>query len=455
MRRLFVALAVLSVFAAAPAAVARTFVIEGRGWGHGVGMSQYGAQGFALHGWGFRRILAHYYRGTRLERYAPRRVRVLLAEDRVAAEIRSRRPFRVRDARGRSWTLPAGRYRLGRGLRIRRIQLTAPVRFDPGAAPLALEGRAYRGALVVHRLGARLAVVNDVPLERYLRGVVPWEMPHEWHVQALAAQAVAARSYALATLDPGQLWDLVADTRDQVYGGIRAEYESTNRAVGLTHGLVLSWHGQIALALYSSTSGGRTAALPDGLPGNRWVPYLVPVSDPYDVLSPHHRWGPIVYRAGTIARRLGLPGLTSLRPLRNGSGRVSAVRVRWRGGTTDVPGRTFARRLDLRSTWFSIDPERPAPKERREPRVQPPRGWTVVVGSVPVAARLEARRLAARARRASLPDVRILVSARYSGLRPGFLVVTSGVYGNAAQARAAAAQARHAFRTAYPRNLRP
>src|SRR5215218_5872384 len=167
MRRLFVALAVLSVFAAAPAAVARTFVIEGRGWGHGVGMSQYGAQGFALHGWGFRRILAHYYPGTRLIRYAPRRVRVLLAEGRVRADIRSRKPFRVRDARGRSWTLRAGRYRLGRGLRVRRVLLTPPVRFDPGAAPLSLDGHAYRGALVVHRFGPLLTVVNDVPLERY------------------------------------------------------------------------------------------------------------------------------------------------------------------------------------------------------------------------------------------------------------------------------------------------
>src|SRR5215211_1758738 len=102
MRRLL--LLWLSVVAlAAPALVgARSFVIEGRGWGHGVGMSQYGAQGFALHGWSFRRILRHYYPGTRLVRYAPRRVRVLLVEGRVAVEIRSRRPFRVRDLRGQT-----------------------------------------------------------------------------------------------------------------------------------------------------------------------------------------------------------------------------------------------------------------------------------------------------------------------------------------------------------------
>jgi stage II sporulation protein D len=455
MRRLLLAFVLLAAVVAVPAAAARTFAIEGRGWGHGVGMSQYGAQGFALHGWGYRRILAHYYPGTRLVRFRPQRVRVLLAQGHVRVDVRSRKPFRVRDARGRSWTLLAGRYRLGRGLHVRHVVLTPPVRFDPGAAPLSLDGHAYRGALVVHRFGRLLTVVNDVPLERYLRGVVPWEMPHEWNVQALAAQAVAARSYALATLDPAAHWDLVADTRDQVYGGIPAEHESTNRALGLTHGLVLTWHGRIALALYSSTSGGRTAALPDGLPGNRWVPYLVPVSDPYDAISPHHRWGPFVFRAATIARRLGLPGLTSIRPVRNGSGRVATVRVRWRGGGTTVPGRTFARRLDLLSTWFSIRSDRPATKERAERTRHEGgvRGWTVVLGSVPEQARREARTLAARARRASLPDVRILLSSRYPALRPGFLVVTSGVYGNSAQAGAAAVQARKQFATAYARRL--
>jgi stage II sporulation protein D len=452
-RRLLVSTALVAALAAPPAGGARAFLIEGRGWGHGVGMSQYGAEGFALHGWGFRRILAHYYPGTRLVRYGPRHVRVLLAQDRTHVEIRSRRPFRVTDALGRTLKLRGGSYRLGRALKLRRFRLAPPLRVEKGGRPLALDGRPYRGALVVYRSASRLSVVNDVPLERYLRGVVPWEMPHEWHLQALAAQAVAARSYALATLDPGRTWDLVADTRDQVYGGIRAEHDSTNHALALTHGLVLTWHGRIALALYSSTSGGRTAALPDGLPGNSWVPYLVPVSDPYDAISPHHRWGPVRFRARTIARRLGLPGVSSLRLVRNGSGRVSAVRVRWRGGGTTVGGRTFARALDLRSTWFSLVGGKPVRKPKSPRRVPVPRGWTVVVGSVPVRAKQEAHGLAARARRAALPDVRILVSSRYAGLRPGFLVVTSGVYGNSRQANGAAAQARSSFPTAYARHL--
>ena len=462
MLRFAAALAAALSIAAAPgtAGGARVFVIEGRGWGHGVGMSQYGAQGFALRGYGFRRILAHYYPGTRLTRLPARRVRVLLAEGRRRVVISAKSSLRVTDARGFSRTLPSGRYglraRLAVRFRGRRKVLAPPVRFDPGIRPLAVDGAAYRGSLVVHTSGRSLSVVNDVRLERYLRGVVPWEMPDHWHPEALAAQAVAARSYALATLDAGRHYDLVADTRDQVYGGIRAEEASTNRAVAVTSGLVLTWRGRVALTLYCSTSGGRTAALPHGLPGNAWVPYLVPRRDPYDALSPYHRWGPLRFKAATLARRLRLPALTSVREIRNGSGRVASVEARWPGGTRWLSGRDVARALELRSTWFSIERagERPKRKTRREPaRSRQARPWTVVLASAQE--RAAARAAAARARRARLPGVRIVRSARYSTLRPGFVVVVSGAYRSRADARKAAARARAMFPTAYARRLVP
>ena len=467
MRRLLPALVALTGLAAAgsgQAAAARTFVIEGRGWGHGVGMSQYGAQGFALRGYSFRRILAHYYPGTRLTRLPARRVRVLLAEGRRRVVISAKSSLRATDARGVSRTLRPGRYGLRAPLAVRfrgkRVRLTPPVTFDPGFRPLSLDGAAYRGSLVVHRSGASLSVVNDVRLERYVRGVVPWEMPDHWHPHALAAQAVAARSYALATLDPGRTYDLVADTRDQVYGGIRAEEDSTNRAIALTSGLVLTWSGRVALTLYCSTSGGRTAALPHGLPGNEWVPYLVARPDPYDALSPHHRWGPLVYNARTLARRLGLPAVTSVRAVRNGSGRVASVEARWAGGKRWLPGRDVARALDLRSTWFTIRPAggRPnsEPKTRANPKPAPPRTarpWTVVLASVRHEAAAE--RAAARARRARLPRVRVVRSSRYSSLRAGFVVVASGAYRSRAHARAAAVHARQVFPGAYAQRLRP
>ena len=105
-------------------------------------------------------------------------------------------------------------------------------------------------------------------------------MPDDWHPEALRAQSVVARSYALATLKPGTLFDLYADTRSQVYGGIAAEAATTNRAIGSTAGRVLFWNGRVATTFYHSTSGGRTVSIAEAWPRATPVPYLVSVAGP-------------------------------------------------------------------------------------------------------------------------------------------------------------------------------
>ena len=414
----------ITALALAGPAGAATFVFEGRGWGHGVGMSQWGARGYADHGWDYRAILAHYYPGTTLVWTHGITVRVLIAEGRRVVTVGSKRPFRVTDARGRSRVLPAGRRRVTRG--------PFPLRFAAGAAVLTLDGAGYRGALVVRGRRGSIDVVNELPLERYLRGVVPWEMPHRWPAQALRAQAVAARSYALATLKHGGAFDLYADTRDQVYGGIRAETRETNLAVGATAGRVLTWDGRAALTYYFSTSGGRTAAAGDTLPWAPRVPYLVSVDDPYDGASPHHTWGPYAFAAKKLASVLGLPGLRRLDLVRAPSGRVRTVRVRWRGGTAALPGRTFQRELGLPSAWFGLGQRPGVPVESRAARL---RGWIVVVASVPVSERR--------------PRGRVLRSDDYPGLAAGYWVVYRGPFRTRAQALAAASGG------AYVRSLTP
>ncbi len=256
MRRLLLTCA-LALACAAPAGAGTLFLIDGRGWGHGIGMSQYGARGYAESGWPYSRILAHYYRGTQLKLVPGREVRVLLLERESRVRIGSSKPFRVVGANGKARTLKAVRLTLAPGKPLGKLKgLRHPLRFEPGAEPLNLDGNAYRGALLVHPDRKRLSVVNRLPLDRYLRGVVPWEMPEDWHREALKAQAVVARSYALATLKPGKLFDLYADTRSQVYGGIRAEEVSTNRAIGATAGRVLYWNG---LSRRPSTTRPRAA----------------------------------------------------------------------------------------------------------------------------------------------------------------------------------------------------
>lgn len=336
------------------------FVITGRGWGHGVGLSQYGALGFARAGAGYEEILAHYYQGTELTEALVKRMRVQLAAGAKTLDVGSKAPFRVRDALGEAHDLPAGTQRFGPGLRLRKVgqakptQLQGPLVFLPGSEPLELKGRAYRGELRVVAEKARLRAINNLGLEAYLYGVVPSEMPHRWPPEALKAQAVAARSYALATRRSGE-FDVYSDVRSQVYRGIPEEEAQTNEAIDATAGQVLTYDGQVAYTYFFSTSGGRTATVTDVWPSSKSIPYLVSVADPHDSISPYHRWGPVVLTAKAARAKLKVPGpLLDLRATLTGSGRVGTLTALSPTAETAVKAGDVRQRLGLRSTWFRV-----------------------------------------------------------------------------------------------------
>ena len=136
-------------------------------------------------------------------------------------------------------------------------------------------------------------------------------MPKDWPLEALKAQAVAARSFAVSMRR--QKLVLYADTRGQVYGGIDAETPESNAAVDATRGQVLLYDGKVATAFFFSSSGGRTAPVTDLIPGAKPVPYLVSVDDPYDAVSPFHDWGPIVIPGAMVSKLLGVRGAVDLR----------------------------------------------------------------------------------------------------------------------------------------------
>ena len=326
------------------------FLLDGKGWGHGVGMSQWGAEGYARHGYDFRRILAHYYPETQIGLAHPRPVRVLLRQSQSTLRIGSAAPFLVVDARGRKLHLEPRTVAVRGGFK----QLAFPLRFEPGAQPLRLGGAGYRGELVVKAKPGGLMAVNVLPLDRYLRGVVPSEVPVAWHAQTYEAQAVAARSYTLATLKPGEDFDLFPDDRSQVYGGIKAERTETNLAVGATAGQVLMYHDTIIPAYYSSSSGGRTSSVHDAWPHMQQVPYLVSVADPYDYLSPHHVWPTTVLTPAQVSKVLKISGVRDLRVVHNSSGRAQAVRALTSHGWRQFAGNVIRTRFKLGSTDFEI-----------------------------------------------------------------------------------------------------
>ncbi len=336
----------------ADALASSLFVIDGAGWGNGVGMSQWGAEGYALHGWTYEQILAHYYPHTTVGTVAGRDVRVLIAENRTRVAVGSAAPFLLVDANGLRIHVAKPSLVLTPRLLLGKHRLVPPVTVEPGAQPLTLDGAGYRGSLTLLRTGARLVVVNTLPLERYLRGVVPAEMPRNWATQAYEAQAVAARSYALATLDPAAPFDLYADNRSQMYGGIAVETAATDDAVGATTGQVVLYGNQVITAYYDSNSGGRTAAVQDVFAGRRPEPYLVSVSDPYDALAPYHRWR-VTALAGGLSSKFGL-AVDDVRVEHNGSGVASSVLLVGPHGSKRVTAKEFAQALGLRSVRFSV-----------------------------------------------------------------------------------------------------
>src|SRR5689334_9268312 len=134
--RIWLTAALAALVLPAVSSAGTVFLLDGRGWGHGVGLSQWGAEGYARHGYGYQRILAHYYPQTRIEVVQPRHVRVLIAHGLPKIRIGSAAPFVAVAADGRTVHLQAGDRLVGRGLRLGGVKLRPPVRFKPGAEPL-------------------------------------------------------------------------------------------------------------------------------------------------------------------------------------------------------------------------------------------------------------------------------------------------------------------------------
>ena len=347
------ACAALAAAVAASSAAAASWVIHGRGFGHGVGMSQYGAYGYAKHGRDYKSILKHYYRHTRLGR-ADGSIKVLLASGRDSIGFAgAHRACGKRLHRGRGYAFAqSGSHVVLRSARGRKVAKCGHSATAKGGRGIRVEGKGtYRGKLIAKAAGG-LLVVNKVGLDDYARGVIANEMPSSWPQNALRAQAVATRSVALAS-HAGKGFDVYDDTRSQVYGGKGTETKSTDRAVRKTSDKVLRYHGQTVKAFFFSTSGGRTESV-QYVFGGPPVPYLKSVKDPYDNLSPFHKW--TVHRSqGQMESALsGLfrGRLKKVKVTKTGdSPRIVKAKVVGSRGSSRVSGGTLQARLGLMSTW--------------------------------------------------------------------------------------------------------
>ncbi len=363
-RALLTAVVVLAGFTAAARADS-TFAIRGGGDGHGIGMSQYGAYGYALHGADFHAILAHYYQGTALATTNPRQtVRVLLATGPASfAGATGVSGSGTRLSPTTTYTVKAAGAKLaittsaGRSMGTFAAPLTVTA---PAAAPLSVPGLgSYRGALVFSPAGGGVQTVDAVGLDDYVRGVVAAEMPSSWATAALEAQAVAARTYAITTTVGGSGYDLYSDTRSQMYGGVKAETPSTNAAVGATSGQIVTYGGKPAVTYFFASSGGYTESIQNVWAGATPEPWLRGVPDPYDNAgqNPYHSWGSQMSLAAA-ARKLGhlvRGSLIGISVTRHGvSPRIVQAQVVGTRGSTTVTGTQLQEIFGLDDTWATF-----------------------------------------------------------------------------------------------------
>lgn len=357
----------------ASASAAERLVVLGAGFGHGVGLSQYGARGMAERGFSHARILAHYYRGTRLQRHAAadRNVRVALQYGGGETTVSGAKSI------GGLTTKTTRSYRVVRtddGLDIRQVgrrkkvgTARTGVEVVPGDATLlrvagrsadGVQDGSYRGTIEVLPDGGDVLVVNELHLEDYLRGVVTAESPASWPAQALQAQAVVARSYAITNAVGGRPFDQWPDTRSQVYRGVVGESGPGDAAIAATRGRVVTKDGTPVITYFFSTSGGRTEASQNVF-GGEPRSWLTSVRDPYEAGagSPLYRWTRTFSsrQADARVRRFGVGALRRVEVLERGdSPRVVRARIVGDAGSRVVDGGQLQRAFALPERWASF-----------------------------------------------------------------------------------------------------
>jgi len=345
------------------AAAATTFYIRGGGYGHGIGMSQYGSYGYALHGKDYRWILAHYYQGTSLGMTNPgRTVRVLLADGAAAFSGASK-------AAGKQ-LLPGDTYTVRPnadgslsilGPNGKQVAKSLPPLTVSGQGPLQLAGHGtYRGSLVFRPDGSGgVQTVEAVGLDDYVRGVIAAEMPAGWAAEALKVQAVAARTYAITTDVSGADFDVYPDTRSQMYGGVGAETPATDAAVAATRGQIVTYNGKPAVTYFFSSSGGYTENIENVWPGSTPEPWLRGVPDQYDGAGgdPYHHWGYDLSMSDAAAKLAGWVkgSLVGIQVTKHGaSPRILTANVVGTKGTTSVTGTHLQQAFGLLTTYAAF-----------------------------------------------------------------------------------------------------
>ena len=222
----------------------------------------------------------------------------------------------------------------------------------------------YEGEIVLTARGSRLTVVNRLDIEKYLRGVLGFEISPQWNIEVLKAQAIISRTYALSQFGRHNAsgYDVCTGDHCQVYRGANVYKSTTDRAIAQTRGQVLTYHGSLAQTFFCSDSGGATADISDVW--GKAVPYLIVRKEPYRSESPRSSWQAVL-TAGEIQSALSRKGkgVGTLKSItisrRDAAGRATALTFTGTRGTSTLSSSAFRSLIGskkVRSTFFEFTP---------------------------------------------------------------------------------------------------
>ncbi|EMI61016.1 SpoIID/LytB domain-containing protein [Leptospira noguchii] len=243
-------------------------------------------------------------------------------------------------------------------------RLKAPIRFVSQNTSLEFKSHKVRGSIhIIPQSQGPALVINVLPLEEYLLAVVPSEVPYSWPMEALKAQAICARTYAVREIlnKKNALYDVEATTNSQVYGGIEKEHPFTTKAVQDTTGVMAVFEENPIQAFFHSNSGGKTET-PENIWGGKKIPYLSTVSSDFDRAGENFYWKEIVSQdlINSKFSNLKLGEIQSIQVLsRTSSGRVDLMELNGTEGTSRIRGKEFRQTLGapVRSLRFGIQKE--------------------------------------------------------------------------------------------------
>lgn len=246
---------------------------------------------------------------------------------------------------------------LGAGkIQVGTLQAAQTIVLEPATGMLLEWNKnAYSGKIYIIPAGNTFHLVEHAPLETYLYGVLPYEMSHSWPIEALKAQAVAARTYTLKTLEgvKNKNFDVFSDVRSQMYKGGGKQYDSVKKAVDETRGEVLSYQDKLFFTYYHANCGGGTDDVRSWNPGAQSIKPLSGASCKYDSHSKSHSWQMNISHAKveTYAKSVGLSGnLKSIKIARKtDTGRATNLTLKTSKGTKTVPCGKFRLATGIRS----------------------------------------------------------------------------------------------------------